>query len=254
MSKICILLTATIDPKGIIFLKRNDVKLREKDYIISMEKWIKKTDYPLVFCENSGVSIDKIKETARGVKNREIEFLQFYGNDFPRTLGKGYGELEIIKYALLHSKLLNSCDYIIKVTGRLFIKNIQKIADSLQPNKDIYVMFSMQPHPFGNIADSRIFAFKSSFAYDYLFPLHGSIDDSRKYWFEHALWDAASLAVRKGFRRVDLPCIPKYVGFSASDNLYLGANLIMRLLYRLHRESLRIIAATKSFLRRGMPL
>ena len=224
MLKICILLTATIDPMGITFLNRDDPAVREKDYIISMKKWIKNTDYPLVFCENSGVSIDKIKETARGVKNRDIEFLQFYGNDFPRRLGKGYGDLGIIKYALSHSRFLNSCDYIIKVTGRIFVKNIDKIVAGLQSDKDIYVM-----------TDGIIFAFKRSFAYDFLFPLHDSIDDSKGYIFEHAFKDAVSLAMHRGFRCVDLPCTAKYVGVKGGTNVRYDVPLISRVFNRLRR-------------------
>ena len=178
---ICILLTATIDPQGIVFLKRNNPIVRENDYIKSMKRWMEMQQFPIIFCENSGYKIDKIKSMIKKHKKKKIEILQFKGNSFPRELGKGYGELIIIDYAIKHSKLIKNSDYIIKVTGRYFIKNIEKIAGILSRGKNIHVMTDLKKNL--SYADSSIFAFRSSFVVEYLSKYQNLLNDSKGFYF-----------------------------------------------------------------------
>lgn len=48
-----------------------------------------------------------------------------------KSLGKGYGEAVIILYATENSVFLKRCKYLIKVTGRVIVPAIEKIANSL---------------------------------------------------------------------------------------------------------------------------
>ncbi|MBA7510287.1 hypothetical protein ES705_02263 [subsurface metagenome] len=214
--KICILLTATINPKNVIFVKRNDPIIRENDYIDSLKKWIEKTSYSIVFCENSGYNIDQIIRIAEMYKLREIEILQFNGQNFPAEFGKGYGELLIIKYALQHSNLIKDSDYIIKISGRYFIKNIGKIARGLSYNKDIYIMADLRRNL--TWADCRVFAFKPSFFFDYLSKFQGLVNDSNGFYLEHAVVRAVLRAISDGHKWLPLPSKPIVVGYSGTSD------------------------------------
>jgi hypothetical protein len=224
---ICILLTAAIDPKGVIFMQRNNPLVRENDYIESIKKWLENTTYPLVFCENSGYSLHKIEKIIKSYLNRETEILQFDGQDFPREVGKGYGELLTIKYVIQHSTLSKHYDYVIKVNGRYFIKNIKKIAEVLVRNHDIYVMADLKNTL--EYSDSRVFAFKIAFVLDYLSQFHELINDSAGFYLEHALARAVLRAISDGYKWVPLPAQPTIIGYSGTFNTPYRASKIRRL-------------------------
>jgi len=214
-ANICILLTATIDPKGIVFLKRNNPMARENDYIKSIKRWMEIQQLSIVFCENSGYDIDKIKNVIKNVKNN-IEILQFKGQNFPREFGKGYGESMIIDYAIKHSKLIKNSDYVIKVTGRYFIENIEKIATILVKGSDIYIMADLKKNL--SWADSRIFAFKSSFIIEYFSKFQNILNDSKGFYLEHALARASLRAISDGYKWVPLPSKPIIIGYSGTSD------------------------------------
>jgi hypothetical protein len=215
-SKLCILLTATIDPKGIFFMQRVDPLIRENDYLVAVEKWINETAFPIVFCENSGYNINKIEKVIKSYINREFELIQFFGQDFPRELGKGYGELLTIRYAVQHSNLIRNSDYVIKVNGRYFIKNIKKITQILLLDDNIYVMVDLKRNL--TFADSRVFAFKPSFVFDYLSKYQDMINDSKGVYLEHILARATLKAISEGHKWIPLPYKPIIIGCSGTYN------------------------------------
>ena len=89
MSHVVLLFTATIDPKGMTHLARSDPSVRENDYQISLDRWLKHVDCPVVFCENSGHDLSRIRRVAGVSAGRQVELLQFDGQTYPRHLGKG---------------------------------------------------------------------------------------------------------------------------------------------------------------------
>lgn len=230
-NKITILLTATIDTKDVVFVKRSNPLVRESDYINSIKKWIKNTTYLIVFCENSGYPIDKIKSIVEQYGRNQIELLQFNGQNFPGEFGKGYGELLIIKYAIQNSNLIQNSDYVIKVTGRYFIKNIKKIADVLLKNDNIYVMADLQRNL--TWADTRIFAFKPSFFTNYLSKYQDMINDSQGFYLEHALARAILCAISDGHKWIPLPSKPLIIGHSGTANTPYKASKIRWLISEL---------------------
>ncbi len=215
--KICILLTATIDPKGVAFTQRNDPIVRENDYVNALTKWVRTEGFSFVFCENSGYRLDKVKKTVEFFEEKGlIEIIQFDGQDFPRELGKGYGELLIIVYAIKNSKIIETADYIIKISGRYYVNNIKAIAKPLCRNNDIYVMADFRRN--FNYVDSRIFAFKPSFVLNYLSKFQDIINDSKGFYLEHALSRAILRAMSDGYKWMPLPCKPIITGYSGTSN------------------------------------
>ena len=72
----------------------------------------------LIFLENSGFDLTQFEEIKKyPTKNIEIISSQV-NNDFPRNLGKGYGEYLSLNEIIKNSRILDNYDYFIKVSGR----------------------------------------------------------------------------------------------------------------------------------------
>lgn len=238
--KTCILLTATIDPKGVVLTKRNDPLVREQDHIDALTRW-GQLPFPVVFCENSGYELGKIRSMVGKQTKADIEILQFDGQNFPKELGKGYGELNTIKYAITHSQLINNSDYVIKVSGRYFIKNIEKIAKALLLHQDTYVMVDLQKNL--GFADSRVFGFKPSFISDYLSKRQDLLNDSKGVFFEHVLAQSVLRAVSDGRKWLPLPSKPIIIGYSGTSDTPCGGS-------KMGVIALEVIQRVKNYLNR----
>lgn len=214
-ARIAILLTATVNPAGMPGVARSDSRTRLQDYVRAFTRWIDRTSYPLVFCENSGADLSPIKRLAGRRKDREVEILGFEGNDFPRSLGKGYGEMNILKFLLRQSTLLADCDFAVKVTGRCFVRNIHQLAGPLEANPNIGVMAGFKKE---HRARSQIFAFRPSFLRDYFLPLQKDVNEAEKVYFEHVLARAIGLAREDGLGWSDFPEDPVLEGHSGTTN------------------------------------
>ncbi|MBR0440133.1 MAG: hypothetical protein IJK27_05225 [Bacilli bacterium] len=155
-------------------------------YVDAIRYYLLNTHYPIVFAENSGADISCLFEDA--IKSGRMEYISFYGNQ-NKERGKGYGECEIIQYALEHSFLINksNCKYIVKITGRLKIKNIKTLIS-------FHTFLSWKHSTICSInsnfsfPDSRIIIASKEFYYFFL-KKKEYIDDTKGYFFEHALCD-----------------------------------------------------------------
>ena len=130
---VVLLLTACINPNGMLYTVLQDIKLRKKQYIESLTFYLTQTQYKIVFVENSNIDISYLyqKEISEG----RLECIIFNGNNFDRSLGKGFGEALILEYAFFHSKFITQCHYIVKITGRIIVENVLELIDSCRFNK-----------------------------------------------------------------------------------------------------------------------
>ena len=210
----CVLLTASIDPKGCIRLKRSDPKIREQDYLKSLKLWLTKTKFKIVFCENSGYDLKNIRELCNKYPGR-VEIIQFDGNNYPRHLGKGYGEFKIIEKAMNDSVFIKESENIIKVTGRVFIKNIYELVNSYDYTSivDFFVNVKVNPVKVYTV----IFIFKREF-FNYFKLDADSMNDDKGIYFEYIFRDTLKIICDNGFKyslfkKVD------YVGYSGTDDI-----------------------------------
>lgn len=133
-----LLITATIFPQENRYVYLKNPKERLRQYIDSVKFYIIKTKIKeIVFCDNSGYAFKKEELFSLADKyHKKLEIIQFVGNQYKiMNYGKGYGEGELIEYALKNSSILHRADYFIKVTGRLKIKNIDEIRGKLDFSK-----------------------------------------------------------------------------------------------------------------------
>ena len=72
----CLILTATIDPKGMTFLARNSIQDRLNDYKNAFENWCKHDSInKIIFIENSGYDLTFFNDLSKKFKDKEIEII-----------------------------------------------------------------------------------------------------------------------------------------------------------------------------------
>ena len=184
--KTVILLTGCINPNGMAYTSLNNIEERQEQYVNAIRHYLKKTNYPVVFAENSGTDISNYFQES--IKSGQLECLTFQGNQ-NKEKGKGYGECEIIKYALDNSHIILSSKQvrIVKITGRLIIKNICPIIRFHGMFSSKRTTLCMINSDF-SFPDSRIIMAHIDFYRAFLL-YQEKINDSQGYFFEHALCD-----------------------------------------------------------------
>ena len=221
MGEICFLVTGCISPSGNIYrLALKDEKLRYDQYIDSLKYYISKPwCKKLVFCDNSDSSVsDEIVKYAKKNKT-SFEWISFCGNKEEAVRkGKGYGEGEIIDYALTHSQLLLESDYFIKITGRLKIKNLPTLFWLEGKNANIFNVDKehVKAQTFFYMIEKECYNnnFREAFV---------NVDDRNNVFLENLFYE---IIVKKGIPYVQLPIHLYVEGVSGSTGLrYSGSRL-----------------------------
>lgn len=177
-----LLLTACINPGDMTqtILKDNNERLGQ--YKNALDFYLRVTNHPIVFVENSGTDISETYYSS--IESGRLEILVFNGNQ-EKKKGKGYGEANIIEYALYNSSFIKEDSYIIKITGRLIVENINEIINHRFPfQKDDSIVCSFNSD--FKFADSRIFCAPTSFLKAFV-KHKKEIDDNQNIYFEHIL-------------------------------------------------------------------
>lgn len=189
-----------------------DVEKRKEHYIESLRYWKKIPEIQIVFVENSNTNIKS--EVADFTDIDKFEFLTFDGNEYNKSLGKGYGELKCIEYAVLHSKFISEATFIFKVTGRYKVLNFNTFLENFrkEPNIDLLIDFKLNL----TFSDSRFFGFTKKFVKDYLMRFESIVNDSEGIYFENILIKAALIAISDGYVYRPLYALPRISGYSGS--------------------------------------
>lgn len=206
-----ILLTGCIDPMGMTFTKVQNPDVRRLQYIDAIKFYLKTTDNIIVFVENSGVDISGEFEEYK----ERLEILTFSGNNYDKALGKGYGEMQILRYAFENSGFIKQNSSVCKITGRYKILNIKRILRSYETS-DCNVMVDLPRRL--QYADSRIFIADKFFFLKYLFNYKDLINDSKGVYFEHVLNKAVLQSIIEDCSYLPLKYMPRIMGQSGTDN------------------------------------
>lgn len=207
-----ILLTGSINPKGMAYTVLNDPQIRKRQYLEAVNFYLKATTLPIVFCENTMVDIinEKLKKF---IQEGRFEYITFDGNNFDKTLGKGYGECEIIEYAYRHSRLIQNAPFVIKITGRIIIPDISLFVKGHSKTPTITIQ-ALMPNIKNREIDSRLIIAPSLFFPKYFIPLKKNLDDSKGYYFEHLLFD--TVLSQKEMYYIPYLSYPHFQGLSGS--------------------------------------
>lgn len=130
-----LLLTTTVNVRSnISWLKQKDKLERKKMYKDIIKHWLKNTNFNIVVIENSGHKFENFKKNLKEYSHR-FEIITYNYKKIPKSdlislnqyVAKGQHELYAIKYACSKSKLISESDFVIKITGRYYVPDLEKI-------------------------------------------------------------------------------------------------------------------------------
>ena len=206
--KSIILLTACVTPNGMTKTALQDPNVRLNQYIKAIRFYLRNTKYNICICENSNTDLSLYFKDSTDI-NR-LEFLVFKGNKFDKSKGKGYGEAEIIQYAIEHSQIIDKNTRIIKITGRYIIRNIIKEIEyienlKLKENAEAFVFTDDIRYYFCN---SYFFIAPVSFFSENFLKHKNKIDDSHGLSFENLLFEELIYYSNLNNRKFIIPPYP----------------------------------------------
>lgn len=160
-NNIVLIITGCINPvkeQNWLYIKDKDERLRQ--YLESIRFYLTHCIVrKIVFCENSNYACFMAKQALIKLAkdcNKQLEWLGFNGDsNLVKLHGKGYGEAEIMNYVCSHSSLLKESTQLVKVTGRLIVKNINEIILSTQVNSNYFYRDIYRSHLHG--VDTRCY-------------------------------------------------------------------------------------------------
>jgi hypothetical protein len=135
--QVSIILTTTISINSKINLVHlKDTETRKDIYIYSIKKWLSDTKFNIIIVENSGYLYPELDNEKEKYKDR-FEIISFNGNELEEAKylvnnsSKGAHEFFAIDYALKNSELIKKSKFIIKITGRYYIPDLEDYINSL---------------------------------------------------------------------------------------------------------------------------
>jgi len=131
MSLPTIILTSTVNVNlnkcALVQVDKND---RLQTYLKAILRWLKETNFNIILVENSGHNFDELNEEKELYKNR-FEVVTFDEKDLQDAKylkynpSKGASEIFAINYAFNNSKTAKQSNFIIKITARYFLSELE---------------------------------------------------------------------------------------------------------------------------------
>ena len=221
-NKYVLLLTACVKPGRMINTVLTDPSIRREQYIEALRFYLRETNYSIVFIENTEEDFSNLFRIY--IESGRLEYITFQGNNhLYQHRGKGYGEAVILEYAIQHSRFLQECEYIVKITGRLKLLNVKQILwlhRYVIPKCDIQCSMDVN----SRFSDSRLVILNIQFLRYFLINKNSINDD-----FECVLFECMDKQTE--FICYPLFIRPSWIGISGTvgDNYWTGEYLSLKL-------------------------
>lgn len=209
-ARIPVLITCAINASAGM-TRMDDPKVRLAATLAAISQWLQQKSPPdLVVCDGSGFDFSReVEHLAKG-KNARIEFLCFdNGSEAVRDRGKGYGEGEIVGYALETSNLLSQAPAFAKCTGKLWVENFGACIAGF--NGVVALDFNGWIKP--RFVDTRFYIVSKAFYVEHLSGAHRTTDEDGGFYLEHAFLHAMHGTARS---RYAMRPTPRIRGISGS--------------------------------------
>lgn len=174
------------------FVKLSDPQERLQHTLTSLERWLEiAPDLRIIVCDGSGFDLAEICN--RRFPRAAIECLSFE-NDFEavRRYGKGYGEGQIVNYALTTSPTLQGADWFAKCTSKWWVRNFNELVQGWAGDFQSGLKFKNKNSPRHISAlhvDTRFYFVRTWFYLDRLASAHLKVRDHEGYYLEHSFKD-----------------------------------------------------------------
>lgn len=215
-----LIITACIKPQNSISnIAIRDENIRLQQYLESLEFYINSESITdIIFCDNSATSFDEslLVKLAKK-KNKNLEIHRFKSNTLAcATRGKSYGEYEIMKYVFEHSYLVKQHNCFVKITGRLIVKNFDKIVRKLSDKNNYFVFLGNPINRNGKKIDTRFYSMKVDDFKKIEKNLGSQINELEGFTLERSFFEVID-STGTNFRM--LPLYPQYEGISGSTGI-----------------------------------
>lgn len=234
MSDVLVFITATFNCGLTPEVKRSDPEERKQDYLTAFQHWMSlNCDADFVFCENSNADLSSFREVAKHLGKSTVRLVSFAGNDGAQLKGKGYGEIEMLRYAFDVIPEMKDYRYILKVSGRYLVRNGANIIDRI---KRMSADIICDIHANLTYGDTRTVAFKPHIALLYLVPHQDELNETRGVIIEHLMARCVHRTLLAGGSWAPLPCTPFCDGISGSWNTPQRDTLLYRIKQGIKRK------------------
>lgn len=138
---VSIILTSTVNViSNIDCCFQRDRNDRIATYLRSIRQWLEKTNLHITLVENSGYNFPELDFEKEKYKDRfeVISFIEDQQNDIEYLKdngSKGYHELCQLQYAYKYSKFTKQSKFIIKITARFFIPQLEEYLKEVEIHK-----------------------------------------------------------------------------------------------------------------------
>jgi hypothetical protein len=212
MYDIPLVITSAVQPTLGVYktdLQHADVRLRE--HLRGLTYWIFHTNVQrIVVCDSTDFDYrDVIPNFLLNVTNKDIELLRFRGNvEAVEKRGKGFGEGELMSYALANSRILRESEAFFKVTGKLWVTNLDRFRLAAQQLAYFY-----QPFRTPSIVDTRFYYIRKDIFQTLFEGAYRRVDDKRGVYLEHVYRRSIPDESRENFTS---RFVPRLFGVSGS--------------------------------------
>lgn len=224
-----------------------NAELRVRYTLEGLEKWLAiSPKISIVICDGSGY--DFSKKILEHFPEANIESL-YFENDLKsiQMYGKGFGEGEIINYAIKHSKVLKSADWFCKCTAKLWVDNFFECISSWNEQflcKAYFSnVFSFKKTRLEYI-DTRFYLVNKDFYIKHFSLLHMNLDESKISSIEDQFCDAVTHPLMHGVMFTIQPVI---CGMGGGSGKYYNNSLARRVKERLRLMLVKNQSVYKNF-------
>lgn len=183
---------------------------RLKQYIESILFYLNTRNVgAIIICDNSNFDYSKVellRQTALK-NNKEVEFLSFNGDSAKiYEYGKGFGEGEILEYIFKTSDTLKRYSSFYKVTGRLIVKNIDRIIDVSDPDTNYFEKSGVNPFVNLKVIDTRFYQCTVSTFSKFFLNEYEKVDDKNNHFLEHCYYNVyiENREIFHGFKKIPI--------------------------------------------------
>ena len=146
MSKLpLIILTTTVSVQNKAYLFQTNKGERIQVYTKKIRQWLKETSFPILVVENTGYTFPELEKELEEYKDR-FEIISYVESELPEAEflngnpSKGASEIFAIHLAYKKSRLSSNASFVLKITGRFFIPQLETFISGFQiENYDVLV-------------------------------------------------------------------------------------------------------------------
>ena len=142
-------------------------------------------EVPIVICDGSGYDFSDERELLENIF-QNIEFLNFHNDsEGVKRFGKGYGEGQIVNFALANSEILKKYDAFAKCTSKLWLSNYFECIKVFSGR----AAFLTAPFFSPDKVDTRFYIISKDFYLGKFSSIHTRVDDLNGRHLEHVFFE-----------------------------------------------------------------